>query len=173
MALSLYRRIQLAFHIQHMHGPFLLWQSKSRRRKSAGMLRRVIWQTVTQISRNHSASVFRDQAVSTWRLDPWRRRFYDTEIMRNVLGDCNLPRTPLWEYQIWFWNFLSRINHWIFGLHGPGFESRKRQDFFLLSKQCGPAMGPTHPPIQRVMVHFFAQAQMGWGVTWPLVLLLT
>lgn len=117
--------------------------------------------------------VFRDQAVSTWWLDPWRGRLYDTEIRRNVVGDYNLPRTPLWEYQISFWNLLSRINHWIFGLDGPGFESRKRQDFFLLSKQCGPVMGPTHPPIQRVMGQFFAQAQMGWGVAWPLALLLT
>ena len=38
----------------------------------------------------------------------------------------------------------------VFGLDGPGFESRHEKDIFQYSKMCRPALGPTQPLFEQV-----------------------
>ena len=63
-----------------MHGPFLLWQSKSRRLKSSGMLCRVIWQTVTQNFeelQHFSLQGSSSQYMAAWSLTKKALRYLD------------------------------------------------------------------------------------------------
>jgi hypothetical protein len=46
-----------------------------------------------------------------------------------------------------------------YGLDGPGIESRWGQDFLYLSRL---ALGPTQPPIQRVLGHFWGKVARAW-----------
>jgi hypothetical protein len=50
------------------------------------------------------------------------------------------------------------------GQDRPGLEFRQGREIFLFSKTSRPALGPTQPPIQRVLGLFPGRkAAMSWG----------